>query len=143
MMLQSLPEMFSECTNNLAFNNWMTLGPITVEELLANSSDAKFSLESDQLEFKRVDLEDEGSYKIGTFKKGTEEAHGIVRYVDDDGDIDECLWLNDKRSGYGRKLFGDGDYYVGMWANDKHNGRGKFVFSDGDVEEGTFLNGRF
>ena len=89
-ILNKEPEWFPEAPKS-NLTKWKQQGPISISEIVSKSGIDIKDLDSDDIEIKKVDYDDDGYYKYGMFKKGTEEGHGIVRYVNDDGKIYECM----------------------------------------------------
>ena len=78
-------------------------------------------MEPHEIEFKKIE-EDKRSYKIGFFKKGSDNLHGIGRHVFTNGSIYEGMWKDDELNGYARWLQMHGDSYTGCWLDGKKHG---------------------
>ena len=61
-----------------ALNRWRELGPLTVEDIIAKTTEEnRFIPTEHELEFRKIDV---GTwYYEGLFKTGTSTEHGIVR----------------------------------------------------------------
>ena len=88
-----------------ALEKWRSLGPLTVDFILQNSSIDDLKVEAKDLEFKHVDF---GKYyHIGYFKKGTDIRHGICREVYKNGFIIEGMIKNNSWTKYQRNIWSD------------------------------------
>ena len=76
------PEWFSEASKH-SLIKWKEQGPLSISEIVSKSKMKIKDLDSDDIEIKKVDCDNE--YHNGMFKKGTEEEHGIVRKISYDG----------------------------------------------------------
>lgn len=119
--------------------SWKKVGPTTIEEILERSG-IDFDFNNPDLEFKKVSCKQ--YYKIGIFKKHTEQLHGIGRIVNTGGAITEAMFKHGFMDGFGRNFF-SGGYYIGSYHMNTLSGYGKRVQANGKVEEGIFARSRF
>lgn len=66
---------------------------------------------------------------------------GDGKYTSANGDIYECVFMNNKKNGLGMISYVNGDVYIGTWKADVKTGPGKFVSTNGDVYEGSACDG--
>ena len=124
-----------------AVTKWKEIGPLSIEKMLLNSDLENMGVEPDEIEQKSFDL-DKGNC-IGFYKKGTTQAHGVVRTVLTNGQIFEYFCKNNKQNGYGRQIQANGIYYEGMWKDAMPHGKGKAVYPGGKIEDGNWDHGKF
>ena len=56
-----------------------------------------------------------------------------ILFVEEDSDIYEGEWLNDKKDGKGVQLYGDGSRYDGFWKDGEYHGHGRLISITGDI----------
>ena len=126
----------------MALETWKKFQPLTIEEIIKNSTQ-KIEFQNRAVEYKKL-IDSEGEYiSTGQFRKGTEDEQGIAREVFKDNDIYEGQFLNGEKNGYGREFYGDGSYYIGMWKNHQWNGYGKYVEENDQIQVGQWKDGSF
>ena len=121
---------------------WKKLKPLTIDEIIQNSEQTVDFFDYGT-EFKEQLTQN--AYKIGQFKRGTNDLDGIGRRIFIDGQFDtqiqEGQFVNGKLQGYARIFNQSGAYYIGMYKNNKRNGQGRFVYETGQIEEGMYKDG--
>ena len=76
------------------------------------------------------------------FKNKTSVKHGICRHVDDDGGLQECMYINDQMNGFGRQIWPNGRFYMGNFKNGIFHGQGMLGNPNGQFETGFYENGK-
>ena len=126
----------------LSMETWKKLKPLTIDEIIQNSEQTVDFFDYGT-EFKEQLTQN--AYKIGQFKRGTNDLDGIGRRIFIDGQFDtqiqEGQFVNGKLQGYARIFNQSGAYYIGMYKNNKRNGQGRFVYETGQIEEGMYKDG--
>ena len=88
---------------------WKSLTPLTVDKIISYSRKAGilFDIYDTSIKTDLNMMVHEGSYYYtGQLKNG--KAHGIIKSMYEDGCINEALWINHKRHGYGRFIWNNG-----------------------------------
>ena len=133
-ILSSIPEI-GEDKPTLSLEVWMTLKPLTVDQIIRNSQEVT------ELDEYGHDVKNElfdNCIAAGQFCKGSRRLQGIGRILFDDTGIQEGMFVDDELTGFGRAIYPGGIYYIGSFIKGRKTGHGKCVYQDGDVEDGVW-----
>lgn len=101
-------------------NIWRKLGPIRLEDIIAN---ARTPISFDERVYEcSEELSDQDNY-FGQYNQNTVNFEGIVRFINDDGEIWEGQMIKGKFNGFGREIY-RGGYYIGQYKDQMKEGFG-------------------
>lgn len=116
-----------------AKEKWNELGPLRLEDIVANSSEpVDQTMKFGQSKYNK--------YLIGQLGPNG-KVYGIGKEINHI--IYEGKFKNDIYSGYGRFIYSNGNYYVGNWLDGKRSGRGRLIARSGRTYEGQWQNNKF